>query len=226
MTLVQFSELRGRLTRFGEESPEHQRIAQDLLFGLENSYKVYFGAAVRAQRRRPARPEAGASEAALRARVPQLSLGGDFGDPWATIDKAQDDLAALYLPYRFVERGPIGSDLFGYARSLVRAAAERQKPSAERLPGYADSQLPLLEKEVLDAKPVEAAARAAAARILAVQVARISDRRQSLHEAAAGARQPRTPWRACSPPRNWATRRCARSCGTGAGRRCRPPTTR
>jgi len=43
MTLVQYSELRGRLTRFSEESPENKRIAQDLLFGLENSYKVYFG---------------------------------------------------------------------------------------------------------------------------------------------------------------------------------------
>ena len=53
-----------------------------------------------------------------------------------------------------VERGPIGSHLFGYARALVRAAAEREKPSAERLPGYADSQLPLLEKQVLDASPV------------------------------------------------------------------------
>ena len=155
MTLVQYAELRGRLTRFGEEAPEHQRIAQDLLFSLENSYKVYFGRLfalnggdLMAQKR--------AQEAALRGRIPQLGLGGDFGDPWATIAGAQDDLQALYLPYRFVERGPVGSDLFGYAQSLVRAAAERQKPSAERLPGYADSQLALLEKEVLDAKPVEA----------------------------------------------------------------------
>jgi hypothetical protein len=60
----------------------------------------------------------------------------------------------LYLPYTFVERGPSGSQLFSYAKALVRAAAERQKPSAERLPGYADSQLPLLEKQVLDVVPV------------------------------------------------------------------------
>ena len=37
----------------------------------------------------------------------------------------------------------------------MRAAAERQKPSAERLPGFADSQLPLVQKELLDAKTVE-----------------------------------------------------------------------
>jgi hypothetical protein len=156
MTLVQYSELRGRLIRFSEESAENKRIAQDLLFGLENSYKVYFGRLfalnggdLLAKKR--------ADEAALRSKVPALGLGGDFGDPWATIAGAQNDYRALYLPYRFVEGGPTGSDLFGYARDLVRAAAERQKPSAERLPGYADSQLPLLEKEVLDVKPVEPA---------------------------------------------------------------------
>ena len=156
MTLVQFSELRGRLIRFSEESPENKRIAQDLLFGLENSYKVYFGRLfalnggdLLANKR--------ADEAALKAKAGTLGLGSDFGDPWGTIAAAQDDYRALYLPYRLVEGGPLGSDLFGYARSLVRAAAERQKPSADRLPGYADSQLPLLEKQVLDAKPVEPA---------------------------------------------------------------------
>ena len=156
MTLVQFSELRGRLIRFSEESAENKRIAQDLLFGLENSYKVYFGRLF-ALNGGDLMTKKRADEAALQAKAATLPLGSDFGDPWATIASAQNDYRALYLPYRFVEAGPIGSDLFGYARDLVRAAAERQKPSAERLPGYADSQLPLLEKEVLDAKPVEPA---------------------------------------------------------------------
>lgn len=154
MTLVQFSELRGRLIRFSEESPENKRIAQDLLFGLENSYKVYFGRLFALNGGDLMRQKA-TDQAALAARVPTLGLGPDFGDPWATIANAQNDYRALYLPYRLVEGGPIGSDLFGYAKALVRAAAERQKPSADRLPGYSDSQLPLLEKQVLDAKPVE-----------------------------------------------------------------------
>ncbi len=156
MTLVQFSELRGRLIRFGEESPENKRIAQDLLFGLENSYKVYFGRLF-ALNSGDLMAKKEKEQAALQAKVKALKLGADFGNPWATIASAQNDLKSLYLPYRFVEGGPIGSDLFAYARSLVRAAAERQKPSAERLPGYADSQLALLEKEVLDVKPVEPA---------------------------------------------------------------------
>jgi hypothetical protein len=153
MTLVQFSELRGRLIRFSEQSPENKRIAQDLLFGLENSYKVYFGRLF-ALNSGDLMAKKEADEAALRAKAASLGLGAGFGDPWATITNAQTDLRSLYLPYRFVEGGPIGSDLFSYARDLVRAAAERQKPSAERLPGYSDSQLPLMQKEVLDVKPV------------------------------------------------------------------------
>jgi hypothetical protein len=153
MTLVEFSELRGRLIRFSEESPENKRVAQDLLFGLENSYKVYFGRLF-ALNGGDLMAQKTAQQQALQAKVAQLNLGPDFGNPWAAIADAQKDLAALYLPYRMVEGGPTGSDLFRYGRSLVRAAAERQKPSAERLPGYADSQLPLLEKRVLDPRPL------------------------------------------------------------------------
>jgi len=157
VTVVQLSELRGRLIRFGEESPENKRIAGEELFGLENSYKAYWG-------RLSALNDAAfmaalhGREADLRARAKANAarLGPDFGDPWAEIDKAQTALQALYLPYRSVERGPSASRLFDYAKDLVRAAQERAKPSAERLPGYADSQLPLLEKQVLDPTPVEA----------------------------------------------------------------------
>jgi hypothetical protein len=155
ITVAQTSELRGRLIRFGEENAERKRIAGDELFGLENSYKVYWGrqsalnddAFMAAKRRQEADLKA-------RAHAAAAKLGPDFGDPWAQMDKAEAALQTLYLPYRTVERGPIGSELFGYAKALVRAAQEREKPSAERLPGYADSQLALLSKELLDARPV------------------------------------------------------------------------
>jgi hypothetical protein len=157
VTVAQYSELRGRLIRFGQENAEQKRIAGDTLFGLENSYKVFWGRlsalndpAFMAVKRR--------EEADIRAKAKAqgAKLGKDFGDPWAEIDKAQQALQALYLPYRMVERGPIGSELFDYAKVLVRAAQEREKPSPDRLAGYADSQLPLLEKQVLDVTPVEA----------------------------------------------------------------------
>jgi hypothetical protein len=157
ITLLQASERRGRLIRFSEESAEHKRIATDPLFGLENSYKVYFGrqftlndpAFMGAKR---------AGEAELRSKVAaDPKLAADIGDPWGEVAKAQTAYRDNYLRYRQLESAAgSGSELFDYARTLVRAAQERAKPSAERLPAYAEPRLPLLQKELLDAKPVDA----------------------------------------------------------------------
>ncbi len=82
-------------------------------------------------------------------------LNQEIGDPWARISQAQKVSAALYLPYSFLEaRAGHGSDLFGYARVLVRAAAERAKPNGERLREFTDARLPLIQKNLLDDQPV------------------------------------------------------------------------
>ena len=91
-TLIMLSELRGRLIRFSEESAEHARIADDTLFGIENTLKAYRGeckalvepgfvAAKRASRReaqsgRRCRPEARGGD--------RRSVGGDRGRAAAT----------------------------------------------------------------------------------------------------------------------------------------------
>ncbi len=154
-TLILFSELRGRLIRFGEESAEHARISNDDLFGVENSFKALNGeegalvapALIAAKRK---------ADADLRARVMKdRKLKAEIGDPWADIARVQADRKALYQAYVMEEaRAGMLSDLFGYARALVRAAEERTKPNSDRLPEYTDSRLPLLEKRVLDNRPV------------------------------------------------------------------------
>ncbi len=148
--LLNISELRGRLIRFGEESAENRRISQRLLYRLENSYKETHGSQLALTD--PTALDANrVMEADLKARSGAVS--GDFATIAAVAQTQQD----LFLPYTVLEvglTGPTGSALFEYARRLVRAAEERQKPSAERIAAYADSQLPLLEKQTLDVKPV------------------------------------------------------------------------
>jgi hypothetical protein len=154
-TLLLYSEIRGRLIRFSSESPEHARIADDMLFGIENSFKALSGeekalvdpALISAKRH---------SDAALRAAVAKKKLlAKEIGDPWTETARAQAAQRALYDGYTLQEtRAGFRSNLFGYARSLVRAAQERTKPNGERLPEFTDSQLPLLEKRLLDASPV------------------------------------------------------------------------
>jgi hypothetical protein len=154
-TLVFYSELRGRLIRFSSESAENRRIAEDTLFGIENSFKALSGqqkalidpALITAKRK---------ADAELKARVAaDPALAAEIGDPWGEIATAQASYRALYDLYTMQEsRGGFRSELFAYARAIVRAAEERAKPNAERLTGYTDSQLPLLEKQVLDPSPV------------------------------------------------------------------------
>ena len=153
---LQRSELRGRLIRFSEESPEFKRIATDPLFGLENSYKVFFGRQF-ALNDKAFMDAKRAEEAELKAKVAaDPKLAADIGDPWGEIAKAQTAYANDFLRYRQLETSAgQGSDLFAYARTLVRAAAERTKPSAERLPAYSDARLPLLQKELLDQRPID-----------------------------------------------------------------------
>jgi hypothetical protein len=153
---LQRSELRGRLIAFSEVSAENKRIATDPLFGVENSFKVFFGrqfalndgAFMDAKR---------SAEAELKAKVAaDPALAREIGDPWSEIEAAQAAYAEHYLPYRQMEAAAGGgSNLFSYARTLVRAAQERAKPSTERLPEYSEARLPLLEKRLLDARPVD-----------------------------------------------------------------------
>lgn len=154
---LQRSELRGRLIRFGEESAEHRRIATDPLFGLENSFKVFYGQQS-ALNDRAFMDAKRAQEADLRARLAaNPALAAEIGDPWGEIEKAQAAYANHYLPFRQLESNAGAySSLYDYARTLVRAAQERAKPSADRLPEYADTRLPLTEKRLLDEKPVDA----------------------------------------------------------------------
>jgi hypothetical protein len=154
---LQRSEIRGRLIRFSEEGPEQKRIATDPLFSVENSFKVFYGRQF-ALNDKAFMEDKRAAEAELKAKVAADSaLAADIGDPWAEIEAAQRAYADNFLRYRQVEQGAgYISDLFAYARVLVRAAQEREKPSAERLPEYAEARLPLLQKQLLDAQPVDA----------------------------------------------------------------------
>ena len=147
MILATYSELRGRLIRAMEESPEHEREGLDMLGGIENSLKVYIGR-VKALNDPAFTAKLAEAEAALKA---ETAGNDEIGDPWADVEEAVDAYRALYYPSRFTS--PTGT-LYGYAQTLVYAAQEREKPNAERLRGFTESALPLTEKRLTDAKPV------------------------------------------------------------------------
>jgi len=148
-TLLRASELRGRYIQFAKTGEQADRIVQDALFGLENSLKV--------QRKQldallddglmAAKQQA---ESELRASVARnRALAAEIGDPWQRIEQALAVEAARRLPYEYLEGGVgFNSRLARYARTLVRAAAERPKPNAERLREYTDGFLPRIEQQL------------------------------------------------------------------------------
>lgn len=151
--LLRSSELRGRYIQFAKTSDENRRIVDESLSGLENGIKVrrklldaLLDENMMAGKRR--------EESALRTRVASDAQFANVGDPWTDIERANLRARELNNELTFFE-GAAGfnSRLFRYARSLVRAAEERQKPSGERLREYTDTSLPRLEQQMRAAVP-------------------------------------------------------------------------
>ncbi|HWK74210.1 MAG TPA: S46 family peptidase [Povalibacter sp.] len=145
------SEYRGRLIQWGKTGEEPLRIIQDTLLGYENSLKVYRGFQ-RALNDDEMFAQKFQQEQELRAKAdPQA------GKAWDEIAKAEDRYREIYDRYLFLESGAgFNSKLFGYARALVRGAAERPKSNELRLREYADSNLPKIAAGLLATTPVHA----------------------------------------------------------------------
>ncbi len=155
------SALDGVLWEYGRQGAAQAQDAQDPLFGVENSLKVYDG-----WQQTLAAPVTMASKRAfedgLKAWIdadPKRQAA--FGDPWAKLAPALATERRIYVRYAMVEgtRAPAGfaGDLFRSARLLVRGAAERAKPDGQRLSAFHDANLPALRAQLASAAPVHPA---------------------------------------------------------------------
>jgi hypothetical protein len=149
------SELRGLLTEFSATGAERARIAKGMLFGIENSLKARKGQfaalvdpAIIASRT--------ASELALRKAVAaDPPLQAQYGQAWDTIRTALDRYRGMRDRQVFTEGGQgFRSRLFGYAKTLVRHAAEVKKPDEARLREYTDANFPGQRQSLASRAPV------------------------------------------------------------------------
>ena len=153
--LVRAGQLRGTLLQFSSENPELFRISRARIRTVENGLKALGGR--RAWLADPANFERKRSEdAELRAAVKKdPAKEARFGPAWKGIADAVQAERELFVRYELAEtKSAIPSDLFDYARLLVRAAEERPKPSPERLREFGDARLPLIETRLLRPVPV------------------------------------------------------------------------
>jgi len=152
-TLPQISELRGLLEQYQTEGAEQTRETNETLFFIENYYKATFGEQQALQDPSFFATKV-AEETALRAEIakrPDLekTAGADF-DKLAAVEQKK---AELSYRYAYIAGGPY-SQLFGWARTLVRLPVEKAKPNGTRLPQYTDAALVTLPQELLAPIPI------------------------------------------------------------------------
>lgn len=164
------SELRGLVTAYQERGAEQKRVSTSLLFQVENllkRYRGYFdalgGTDFIARK--------AAAEAQLRQRLAaDPALKARYGDPFAELEAATAELRTLARDHAWLEQmNPFAtpsswtglssgygfpSQLFDYARLLVRAADDRPRANAERLREYTDAALPTLTNNLFSAAPI------------------------------------------------------------------------
>ncbi len=133
VTLIQSSELRGRLLEYSLTGDEAKRLSFDPIFGLENSFKAQYGQhqALLDPAFLGARRDA---ETELRSRVAaDPALVQRIGDPWTELEGVQATARELYLPVRQLEQSAGGgSTLYQMARAIVRASKNPSMTEAQR----------------------------------------------------------------------------------------------
>lgn len=153
--LLRTAEYRGVLLRYRTEGAEPARLGGAELFGVENRYKVLNGQLATLLDERVFAKKRD-DEEALRAYVAAHPAQASAAGAWDAIAIAVRVERAMDQERAQVEEGrAFYSTYFTMARTLVRAAAERGKPDAERLPEFNDSRLPAVEARLLSSAPID-----------------------------------------------------------------------
>jgi hypothetical protein len=140
------------LQKFAAESPENARIAQEDIFGYQNSQKAitgYFGGLQDATAMSQKNTQEREQQKQYLAKHPKDP------NPWNEIANAMQVEREIYWPLTYAERlRGFNSELAQYARWVVRATEEKAKPNGERFREYRDSALPSLEQKLFSSAPI------------------------------------------------------------------------
>lgn len=152
--LPRAAELRGRYLQFAATGAEPARIVKAELFYLENGLKIRrneFDVLLAQQFMAGKTREEDKLRKAAASRARLRSTAG----AWDDIEAALANYRNFYDHHVFIEVGAgFQGDLMGYARTLVRAAAERGKPNEQRLREFTDAALPGMRQRVLAPQPI------------------------------------------------------------------------
>jgi V8-like Glu-specific endopeptidase len=153
--LLRFSELRGRMIQYAKTSAEAERTSKDYLGSVENAIKVRRMQLASLLDDRMMEQHAAAERKLRDAVNADPSAKTAAGSAWDDIARGEERYREILIPYTWLEGGAgFNSDLFNYARQIVRAADERAKPNAERLREFTDAGLARLKPALEAPTPV------------------------------------------------------------------------
>ncbi len=153
-TLLRLAELRGFVGEYQRRGNEQKRHSNALLFGIENSYKALKGMYDTLLNREFYAAKA-AAEAEFKAKLEKNPKQKPVLAAFDAIAKSTDALA--HVRDRLVlieERQGFSSELFGFARLLLRASVELPKPNGERLQEFAETALPATKQALFSPAPI------------------------------------------------------------------------
>jgi len=142
------------LSSYSGRSQENARRAKDDLFGVQNSRKALNGELAGLLDPSIMSRKAGDEKKLRDAVRAREDLKGTLA-AWDRIAAAQKVIGENARAYNLLEAGgAFHSQLFGIARTLLRAAAEKPKPNGERLREYSESARESLELQLFSEKPI------------------------------------------------------------------------
>ena len=142
------------LNAFSGRSEENARQAKEFLFGVQNSRKARVGGlGGLLDPELMARKQA--YELKLKEAVAKDAKLADAKTAWDKVTASEKIRAELIKPYTVLE-GAAGfnCEIFGIARTLVRAAEEKPKKNQERLREFRDSALESMELQLFSEEPI------------------------------------------------------------------------
>lgn len=153
-SLERLRDLEVLLLSYSARSDENARRAKEDLFRIQNSRKALIGelAGVLDPQLMDQKQ---AAEKKLRDAVAANPEFKDVVGAWDKIAEAQKLITENALRYNLLEAGQgFQCDLFGIARTLLRASVEKPKPNAERLREFGEAGLASLEFQLFSEKPI------------------------------------------------------------------------
>jgi hypothetical protein len=143
------------LKKYMAMGEEQTRQSQNELNSVQNSLKVYRGQIAGLKDKnlmgRKLQDEV-ALHKSIAANPERQKM---YGDAWDAIAKAHQGLPSYVRERRiFDQAAGFNTTTFGFARTLVRLAAENEKPNAQRLPEFTDARRASLELALYSPAPI------------------------------------------------------------------------